>query len=83
MINKTYQKLMRLSEVLDMYPVSRSTLYKQINRGLFPMPVHVSDSSVAWIESEIEAILLAKIQQTDTAQIRQLVRTLKNRRSSI
>ena len=82
MINKTHPRLMRLSEVLDLYPVSRSTLYKQINLGLFPKPIHVSDRSVAWVESELEAILLAKIQSYETDKMKQLVEMLENERNS-
>lgn len=82
MNKKMHPRLMRLSEVLDLYPVSRSTLYKQIKRGIFPRPIQISDKSIAWIESEIDQILLAKIQGCDAEEIRQLVMVLVNGRNS-
>lgn len=80
-MSKTYQKLIRLSEVLDRYPVSRSTLYKQIKQGVFPRPIQISDRSVAWIESEISQILFAKIQNRGTEDTRRLVSALENERN--
>ena len=74
---------MRLSGVLDLYPVSRSTLYKQIKQGVFPRPIQISDRSIAWIKSEIDQILLAKIQGCDVEEIRRLVTVLENGRNSI
>ena len=82
MNKKMHLRLMRLSEVLDLYPVSRSTLYKQIKRGISPRPIQISDKSIAWIESEIDQILLAKIQGCDAEEIRQLVMVLVNGRNS-
>ena len=82
MTNKPYQKLMRLSEVLNLYPVSRSTLYKQIKQGVFPRSIRISDKSVAWIESDIDQILLARINGYDTEKIRRLVGALENGRNS-
>ena len=81
MTSKTYQKLMRLPQVLDRYPVSRSTLYKQIRQGVFPKPVQISDKSVAWIESEISRILDAKIQGQEIEETRRLVSALDNERN--
>ena len=81
MTSKTYQKLMRLPEVLDRYPVSRSTLYKQIRQGVFPKPVQISDKSVAWIESEISRILDAKIQGQEIEETRRLISVLDKERN--
>lgn len=72
-----YPKLIRLSEVLNRCPISRSTLYKQIKAGLFPRPVQISDNCVAWIESEIDKILLVKITAFDREQIKNLSESLK------
>ena len=81
MTSKTYQKLMRLPQVLDRYPVSRSTLYKQIKQGVFPKPVQISDKSVAWIESEISRILDAKIQGQELEDTRRLISVLDKERN--
>ena len=78
-----YPKLIRLSEVLNRCPISRSTLYKQIKAGLFPRPVQISDNCVAWIESEIDKILLVKITAFDREQIKKLVRELEDGRDRI
>ncbi|MGA1846665.1 helix-turn-helix transcriptional regulator [Deferribacter abyssi] len=45
-------RLLRLSEVLKMIPVSKSTWYEGIKRGIFPPPVKFGRSSF-WKLSDI------------------------------
>lgn len=48
-------KLVDLKMVLDIYPVSRATLYRQINAGVFPEPVQIGARRVAWRLEEVQA----------------------------
>ena len=49
--------LLRLPEVLRRYPVSRTTWYDGIKLGMYPAPVRLGKRTVAWRESEIEALI--------------------------
>ena len=49
----TPDRLLKLSEVLEMVQVSRSTLYLMMNNGRFPRPVRVHLRCVRWRESEL------------------------------
>jgi len=46
--------LMRLPEVKERTKLSRTTIYRRINKGMFPRPTPISDGLVAWYESEID-----------------------------
>ncbi|PUE55669.1 helix-turn-helix transcriptional regulator [Limnohabitans parvus] len=51
------ERLLRLNQVLKLFPVSRSTWYSGVAKQIFPAPVQLSARSVAWIESEILALI--------------------------
>lgn len=48
-------RLLDLKTVLEIYPVSRATLYRQIKAGLFPEPVRIGARRVAWRLEDIHA----------------------------
>jgi prophage regulatory protein len=43
----------------------RSDTYKQISEGLFPPPVARGEQGVAWVDTEIEALIQARIDARD------------------
>lgn len=45
--------LLRLSEVEHAVKMSRSTIYRMINKGTFPPPVRLGERSSAWRESDV------------------------------
>lgn len=47
--------LLRLPEVLRRVGISRASLYQMVKRGLFPKPIPLSQRSVAWLDSEVQA----------------------------
>lgn len=50
-------QLLRLCEVLRQYPVSRTSWYDGIKLGMYPAPVRLGKRTVAWRQSEIEALI--------------------------
>ncbi|MGI2204539.1 AlpA family transcriptional regulator [Shewanella oncorhynchi] len=46
-------KLIRLKDVIDTTGLARSTIYKYIDKGIFPKAVTLGGRAVAWVESEI------------------------------
>lgn len=47
--------LIRLTELIELLGVSRSTIYKWVNEGTFPSPVRISERAVRWRTEDIEA----------------------------
>lgn len=50
-------RILRLPTVLDRTGLSRSTLYRKIERGAFPRQVKISDRCAGWYESDVAAWL--------------------------
>jgi len=55
------ESLIRLPEVKARTGLSRSSIYQFIRDGMFPSPVKLSPRAVAWVSSEIQAWLEARI----------------------
>ena len=51
--------LLRIQDVLERLPISRSSLYAGIQTGLYPQPVRIGKRTVAWREEDIEACIVA------------------------
>ena len=47
-------RILRLRSVLDRTGLSRSTLYRKIERGTFPMQVRISERCIGWRESDVD-----------------------------
>jgi prophage regulatory protein len=47
-------RILRLKSVLYRTGLSRSTLYRKIERGTFPAQVRISERCIGWRESDIE-----------------------------
>ena len=47
-------RFMRLTEVVQLTGVSRSTIYRWMATGEFPKQVSLGSNTVAWLEAEIE-----------------------------
>ena len=52
---------------------SRSTLYRDIQKGLFTSPVQIGGDRVAWPQNEIVALNQARIAGKSDEEIKQLV----------
>lgn len=50
------ERLLRLPQVLDRIPVSKSTWWAGIRKGIFPRPVKLSPRTTAWRESDIDIL---------------------------
>jgi prophage regulatory protein len=49
--------LLRLPKVLARFPVSRSSWYDGIKRGIYPKPYQISRRTVAWDSASIDALI--------------------------
>lgn len=46
-------RLIRLKDVIDKTGLPRSTLYRRMKEGRFPLNVSIGERTVAWVEHEI------------------------------
>ena len=51
---KLHRKIIRRTEVLKRTGKATSTIYEQIQKGLFPRPVKLGPRSVGWVEDEVD-----------------------------
>ena len=63
-----HPRLLRLNEVLAIVPLSKSTLYALMSRGVFPKPVPLSARSRAWDSDEIARWLIALVDRERTGR---------------
>ncbi|AXN17341.1 AlpA family phage regulatory protein [Vibrio anguillarum] len=54
-------RLIRLSEVLAMTGLSRSSMYRSIEEKQFPEQVQLGGRAVAWVESEVRLWCLIRL----------------------
>ena len=52
-MNISNQRMLRLPEVRDITGVSRSSIYKWMDEGKFPLPRKLSERAIAWDSREI------------------------------
>ena len=54
------RSLIKLDRTAEKSAIARSTVWRDVKRGVFVPPVRISSRSVAWVEVEIDAFLAAK-----------------------
>ena len=50
------RRFLRLRQVLERIPVSKSTWWSGVKVGRFPKPVKLSPRTTAWLESDIDRL---------------------------
>lgn len=48
---------LRLREVLELIPISRSVWWEGISRGIYPSPIKLSPGTTAWRVADIKALI--------------------------
>jgi prophage regulatory protein len=62
-VSEKHPKFLRLAEVRNRVPYSRSTIYLKISRGEFPAPIDLGARAVAWLESDIDEWIASRIEK--------------------
>ena len=57
-------RILRLPEVINRVGLKRAAIYQYVDRGLFPKQIHLGPRAVGWLEHEIDAWVLARIEVT-------------------
>jgi prophage regulatory protein len=58
-------KVLRLAQVMDSTGLGRSTIYKYIAEGKFPIPLKLSERCVGWLESEVHQWIQSRLDMRD------------------
>lgn len=53
----SFGRLLRLPQVLEIYPVGRTHWWSGVKSGRYPQPVHLTSRTVAWFSSDIEELV--------------------------
>lgn len=61
---KTILVIIRLKEVERRVGLKSSAIYQKISEGTFPTQVHLGARAVGWIESEIDAWIVAQVEKS-------------------
>lgn len=79
---ETIQRMMRKPEVLKARGRGNASHYNDIASGLMTTPVRIGAQSVAWPDSEVEAINRARMAGKSDDEIRALVNHLHELRKA-
>ena len=58
-------RLLRLPEVLAKMGLSRSAFLHGVRTGELPQPIRIAARAVAWVESELDEFIAARIAERD------------------
>ena len=75
-------QILRLTDVLTLTGLGRSTIYSHIAAELWPKPVSLGARAVGWPALEVDALISARIAGHTDDQIRELVTQLEAERAS-
>ena len=78
--SQSYNRLLRLPEVLKLSGLCRSSLYSYIQKGLWPKPIRIGFRSVAWIESEVLSVNQARVLGKSNDKIKIMIFELYQKR---
>lgn len=77
------QKFIRASTAQSALALPKSSFYAHIEEGLLPPPIRLGKRSVGWLESEINAVIRARIQNRSDDEIKVLVQCLVDQRKNL
>ena len=73
-------KILRMKQIREQTGVPPSTIYDHIGKGLFVHPIKLGERISGWLESEVTAIMAARIAGKSETEIKALVQSLENDR---
>jgi prophage regulatory protein len=57
-------RLLRLPEVQSIIGLRRSEIYRRIRTGTFPAPIRLGTNAVAWLQSDLDAWIAARVAES-------------------
>lgn len=62
-------RLVSIKDACDVIGVSRTTLWAKIRDGEFPRPIQVGPGRKAFLQSEIDEWITARVQERDAMEV--------------
>jgi prophage regulatory protein len=79
---QTYSQLLRIALVSKQTAMPKSSVYAAIAKGLFTSPIKIGERMSAWLQSEVTAIINARIAGKSNDEIKALVIELEGARKN-
>lgn len=76
-------KILRIKQIKAQTGLPSSTVYYHISEGLFPRPIKLGERMSGWLESEVNAIMAARIAGKSDDEVRELVKQLHAQRLEV
>ena len=73
-------KILRIKQIKAQTGLPNSPVYYHISEGLVPRPIKLGERMSGWLESEVNAIMAARIAGKSETEIKTLVQSLENDR---
>lgn len=64
----TQRRLIRRPAVTDRTGLSRTTIWRAVRAGTFPVPVPIGQRAMAWVEAEVDAWIEARLAERSPVQ---------------
>lgn len=61
-------KLLKMSDLVEITGLGRSTIYKEISTGRFPKPIKIAERTAVWTESDVTHWINSKIKRHNDAE---------------
>lgn len=58
-------KVIRIAQVIAVTGLSKATIYRYMDKGVFPRRIKLGEHSVGWIEEEVIAWIESRVQARD------------------
>lgn len=56
--------MLRITDVMKLVALKKSTIYAEIQAGCFPKPVRLTKRCSAWVQSEVNDFIQARINES-------------------
>jgi prophage regulatory protein len=73
-------RILRIKQIKAQTGLPNSTIYDHVKKGLFTRPIKLGERISGWLETEVVAIMGARIAGKSEAEIKALVLSLENQR---
>ena len=73
-------RILRIKQIKAQTNIPNSTIHDHVKKGLFPHPIKLGERISGWLESEVTAIMGARIAGKSETEIKELVLSLENQR---
>jgi prophage regulatory protein len=78
--NKTPPKFIRIRTTLELSGLTRTSLYRRMQEGVFVPTISLGGRSVAHIEAEVNSVLSAMAAEKSPEELKRLVKNLVEQR---